>query len=303
MCYTSELNFGLGKFYYRRFIRDRDNSYSGMKRIRSLVLYWGLMSKAVLKVSCVFITILFFSTICFISLVFFFPLPKVARFCQKNLFKVGSKMLLFFWQVEIVIKGKFPPGPFLLATNHLGYLDVIVYASILGCRYIAKLDVQNWPFFGKVVSIFGTIFINRRTKKDILRVIELVAKHLNNGCDVCFFPEGTSTDGKQVNSFHPSLFQVSVLSQKPVVVASIAYFTATPNLSVHDTVCWWSDDMNFIEHMLSLCMNNKILAQICVSTETCRHSDYKLLAKICHTKTTEIFVPTRNLNKNEPFPK
>ena len=274
--------------------------------------FW-LRTKGALKIGLVFLVIAVSSFTCLILLFFAWPFPKIARFCRSTIFKFGSKAILFILGITVIVRGKFQKGSFLLVSNHLSYLDVIVYASLIGCQFIAKLDVVNWPFFGKVTALFGTLYINRMQKKDILRVIPLAAKHLEDGSSICFFPEGTSSNGKQVEAFRPSLFQAAVLAKKHAVPASLSYFAASPGISVHDSVCWWQDDLNFMQHLFLLAKNTRVAAKVCISTESYYHTNYKILSQLCREKILDMFVPAQDMDnkelsdlirrKNKPFEK
>ena len=87
--------------------------------------------------------------------------------------------------------GSPPRPPFLLATNHLSYLDILVLASRLPVHFVAKVEVRRWPVLGPLCKGFGTLFIDRSDRRDIPRVLAEIEAALARGEGVIVFPEGT----------------------------------------------------------------------------------------------------------------
>ena len=55
--------------------------------------------------------------------------------------------------------------PTLFLCNHMSYLDTISIASVIPTYFVAKAEVADWPLFGYLTKLQGTIFIDRRNKK------------------------------------------------------------------------------------------------------------------------------------------
>jgi 1-acyl-sn-glycerol-3-phosphate acyltransferase len=62
--------------------------------------------------------------------------------------------------MEVVVDGD-PPLQGLVVSNHLSYLDVLAYASISPCLFVAKQEVKAWPVFGAFATMAGTIYVDR----------------------------------------------------------------------------------------------------------------------------------------------
>jgi len=97
-----------------------------------------------------------------------------------------------------------------LAANHISWLDIHVLHSLLPVRFISKAEVQGWPVIGWLAQEVGTVFLVREKKSDAARVNQLMTAHLEAGDMLTFFPEGTTSDGRDVAPFYPSLFQPAV---------------------------------------------------------------------------------------------
>jgi 1-acyl-sn-glycerol-3-phosphate acyltransferase len=70
-----------------------------------------------------------------------------------------------------------PPaqGPMLLAANHISWLDIVVMLAARPCRF-GKADIKHWPLIGAMASASGTLFIERESRRDAMRVVHHMAE-------------------------------------------------------------------------------------------------------------------------------
>ena len=94
-------------------------------------------------------------------------------------------------------------------SNHISYLDISVIGSILRASFVAKKDVASWPVFGFLSTLQQTAFISR-DRADVKQAKNNLDQMLNDGKSLIIFPEGTSTDGKEVIPFKSSLFSIAM---------------------------------------------------------------------------------------------
>jgi 1-acyl-sn-glycerol-3-phosphate acyltransferase len=153
--------------------------------------------------------------------------------------------------MRIHIDGEIPHGPVAVVANHLSYIDIIAIWCVLPGVFVARADVADWPLIGWAGRLVGTIFIDRTRKRDLLRVIPEMERPLAEGRSVIFFPEGTSSRGREVLPFKSSLFEAAARQGAPVVGASLAFETRAPAPSADWSVCWWGD-MTFAAHAFAL---------------------------------------------------
>jgi hypothetical protein len=66
---------------------------------------------------------------------------------------------------EVIAEGE-PPSHGLIVSNHLSYMDVLVYASLFPCLFLSKREVQDWPVMGRLASMAGTIYVERERSAD-----------------------------------------------------------------------------------------------------------------------------------------
>lgn len=194
------------------------------------------------------------------------------------------------FNMRITVRGRPPQAPFLLVTNHLSYMDIILLASQLGCTFISRHDVKSWPVIGHLTTLMGTIYINREVRKDVVRVGNLIAAALARGEGIALFAEGTSGSGVQVNPLKPSLLEFAVQSRQPVHYASLGYRTDAGEMPAHLAVCWWAD-MAFSTHVFNLLKVARFYAEIVFGEDTVLEEDRKILAQKLQTRISALFTP------------
>ena len=99
---------------------------------------------------------------------------------------------------------------YLIVANHVSWLDIFVLNAIFPARFVAKAEVRDWPLIGWLCKRSGTIFIERTMRRNTASANQHVSRLLGRGICVGLFPEGTTTDGKQVGHFHSALIQPAI---------------------------------------------------------------------------------------------
>lgn len=112
-----------------------------------------------------------------------------------------------------------------VVANHVSWLDIFVLNAGGPTYFVAKSEVASWPGIGWLARATGTVFVVRAPREAAAQRAVLQAR-LAAGHRLCFFPEGTSTDGRRVLPFKTTLF-AAFLSDGPVARtiqgASLAY--------------------------------------------------------------------------------
>ena len=119
--------------------------------------------------------------------------------------------------LRLGVRGRFPTGPAVIVTNHVGYLDAIAIAASLPCAPIAKSEVAGWPLIGSAADKLGVIFVERDRPWSRVRALRRALAALRAGVSVLNFPEGTTTDGRSLLPFHRGIFGLARLAGVPVV--------------------------------------------------------------------------------------
>lgn len=157
----------------------------------------------------------------------------------------SAKLVLRVLGIRLRITGT-PPTGGLLVSNHLSYLEVLIYGAALPCFLVSKAEIAHWPFFGPLARAGGTLFIDRANKESALSVSQEISERLKGNVPVLFFPEGTSTDGTLLR-FRSRLFIPAVEAGVPVTAAAVRY--VPEDGSPERNFCWFGDD-EFLPHLL-----------------------------------------------------
>jgi len=209
---------------------------------------------------------------------------------------------MFIMGARIKVSGRPPQPPFLLVANHVSYLDILTLASQVKTVFVSKADVGNWPLVGFLARIGGTLFINRRNKKDVLRINSLIESIFDLGGGIVFFPEGTTSMGDTVHRFKASLLDLPARRNLPVSFASITYRTPTGHPPAHTALCWWGD-ATFADHLLGVLNLPWYDIQVRFGDEQVQRNERKELAQLLENQVRATFQPiTTSVTKDRPIP-
>ena len=218
------------------------------------------------------------------------PLPRRRARWRQLCFRTWSRWLLAVMGARVESRGRPPDPPFLLVTNHLSYIDVLVLASRVDAVFLAKSEVAGWPIIGSLCRAVGTLFVDRGARRDLPRAIAAIESTLANGLGVALFPEGTSTPGEEVARFHPSLLEVAARAERPVAYATLGYATPAGAEPAHLAVCWWGD-MELPGHLWRLLALPGFRATLAFGDERIQDDDRKRLAARLWQAVDDLFTP------------
>lgn len=168
-----------------------------------------------------------------------------------------------------------PPKAGLIASNHLSYLDIFAVGTAMPCVFVSKAEVRDWPIFGKLTTMAGTVYVDRKRRSDTRNANEGIKRALEQGLRVVIFPEGTSTDGSKVLPFYPSLFEPAVETSVPITAAHVSY--TLQDGVVGEDVAYWGD-MTFFPHLLKLLSKRSLSARVTFSEVSRSFDDRKVAA-------------------------
>jgi len=208
---------------------------------------------------------------------------------RQTIFATWTKSFVRITKMKIVANGTPPRPPFFLVTNHLSYTDIAAIRTVAKGVFVAKAEVESWFLAGRICRDMGTIFIDRKNRRDIPRAGELIVERLDAGEGVIVFPEGTSTAGKEVLPFNSSFLEFAAQRDIPVSYAAITYTTYEGAPSASTTVCW-GDEVGFVEHLWQLLKLSSYTAIITFGDTPVTNSDRKQLAGELHDRVEEKFV-------------
>lgn len=143
--------------------------------------------------------------------------------------------------IEITAAGAFPERGAVIA-NHLGYMDIVAFAALHPCVFVAKAEMESWPALGWMTTMAGTVYVARGHGGSAARARYGMKSAMDAGLPVVFFPEGTTSDGSTVLKFHTGLLAQAMSSGFPVTAAHVRYCFGEnngPRVSVTKDMCYW----------------------------------------------------------------
>ncbi|WP_207886051.1 1-acyl-sn-glycerol-3-phosphate acyltransferase [Pseudomonas sp. 30_B] len=123
---------------------------------------------------------------------------------------------------EITVHGELPSQPMLWVSNHVSWVDIPLLGALLPLTFLSKAEVRQWPVAGWLAEKAGTLFI-RRGSGDSRMINAQLATHLSRGRSLLVFPEGTTTDGQGLRTFHGRLMASAIEAGVPVQPVALRY--------------------------------------------------------------------------------
>lgn len=155
--------------------------------------------------------------------------------------QVWAQAMLTRLGIYLQVHGTPPDsGPVLLAANHISWLDIVVIHAARHCRFISKAELQHWPVVGTLATGAGTLYIERESRRDAMRVVHHMAERLSAGEVLAVFPEGTTGDGTHVLPFHANLLQAAIAVNAPIQPVALQFADAQGQQSF--APCYIGDD-------------------------------------------------------------
>jgi len=139
-------------------------------------------------------------------------LYSIARFFFTIIFKV-------LFRFQVFGRSNFPrKGAFIVAANHLSYLDPILLgiSSPRKLNFIAKDDLFKIKVFGFLISNVGAIPVKMGAKQNI-GVFRSALSLLSKGNGFVIFPEGARSLNGKMQNMRAGVGFLAIKSQCPVI--------------------------------------------------------------------------------------
>lgn len=185
-----------------------------------------------------------------------FPLAPAAH---RNRLKSGwSRRLLGIMGIELRVVGALPEGGLLVA-NHVSWLDIYVINAARPAGFVAKAEIRHWPLVGWLSQRTETLFIERGSHRHAQHIAHEMAARLKAGHRIAVFPEGTTSDGRDLRPFHAALFQPALSARQPVQPLAIRYRDADGRYTAAPA---YIDEMSFIDSVRNTLAVRGIVAEL-----------------------------------------
>jgi len=155
-----------------------------------------------------------------------FIFPKLTPAQREQRVQSWAARMLQILGIQLQLRGAPPAtGPVLLVANHISWLDILVLHATRHCRFVSKAGVRHWPVIGTLATGAGTLYIERESRRDAMRVVHHMVEGLRAAEVLAVFPEGTTSDGRQLLPFHANLIQAAISAEAQVQPVALSFTT------------------------------------------------------------------------------
>lgn len=209
------------------------------------------------------VIISYLSTSFFHHLIIKDPLERRRRFSKNVTF--FCRWILYLFNIRVNSIG-LPQHeqPFLLVSNHMGFIDILMLASHFPMNFVTSQEMRETPFLGLLTEMGGCIYVERRNRTKILGELHQIADALKQGFRITLYPEATSHNGECVLPFKRTLIMAAAHAEVPIqpVVINFRKVNGKPiTPEYRDSVCWYGD-IGFVEGLWSALKIQKLEADI-----------------------------------------
>ncbi len=166
-------------------------------------------------------------------------------------------ILLEILNIRLFVSGQPATGARFTVANHVSWLDIPLIGACEATHFLSKSEVRDWPVAGMLAEACGTFYI-RRGKGGARPLLNQLVPHLQAGGNITVFPEGTTTDGRDVLPFHPRLFGAAIEAGCPVQPVAIRYGRAPDGAAVAPFI----GDDDLISHILRVLRTPELVAEV-----------------------------------------
>jgi 1-acyl-sn-glycerol-3-phosphate acyltransferase len=140
------------------------------------------------------------------------------------------------------------PGAALFVANHVSWIDIELMHSQRMMGFVAKAEISRWPLVGWLALRGGTIYHHRGSNDSLHGVMHQMVQRLEQGQAVGVFPEGRTTRGDAIGTFHARIFQPAVLAGVPAQPVALKYGLRGDA----QTIVAFAEGENFLQNFLRL---------------------------------------------------
>lgn len=179
---------------------------------------------------------------------------------------------------ELQVHGELPEQPMLWVSNHVSWVDIPLLGGLLPLTFLSKAEVRQWPVAGWLAEKAGTLFI-RRGSGDSRMINAQLATQLSRGRSLLVFPEGTTTDGQGLRTFHGRMMASAIEAGVPVQPVALRYRRDGEACELAPFI----GDDDLVSHLKRLFDNDRGIVEVhLLPALSSAHQDRNLLARQAH---------------------
>ena len=113
------------------------------------------------------------------------------------------------------------PHSFLVA-NHVSWLDIVVMAATTGTAFVSKAEIKASPLIGWLADQNNTVYVDRSDRAGVADQIREIAAELETAQPLTVFPEGTTSNGRELLPFRTTLLHAVAPPPPGAIIRPVA---------------------------------------------------------------------------------
>jgi lyso-ornithine lipid O-acyltransferase len=115
------------------------------------------------------------------------------------------------------------PKRFILIANHPSALEDVGIPALFDVVSLAKVQVQDWWFAGRISKAAGTLYVDRDDPQSRDHAIETMVNAVSAGQNIALYPEGGCKGRRLFHEFKSGAFEVSKRTGVPILPVFLHY--------------------------------------------------------------------------------
>jgi 1-acyl-sn-glycerol-3-phosphate acyltransferase len=145
---------------------------------------------------------------------------NVLNFPWSHLYILGNPL---FWRTTVTGREKIDTRiPTLFVANHLSIFDIFTIFLLHRCFHWVSKGSNRWvPVLGLNMIFTRTIFFDRESTKEVIRMVKDSVKRLEAGISLIIFPEGERSPNGRIQPFLAGAFSIAKRAKvriQPIVI-------------------------------------------------------------------------------------
>lgn len=183
--------------------------------------------------------------------------------------------------IRVRVIGAPLPGGVMFVANHINWLDIVLLHSQHTMGFVAKAEIARWPLVGWLATRAQTIYHLRGSADSLNGVMHQMAERLRCGRAVAAFPEGRTTGGAALGTFHARIFQPAISAAAWVQPVALRY----GERGDAQTVIAFTATENFMSNLLRLIGEPPRIAEVHFLAPVLPSTgDRRQLAQLCRSR-------------------
>lgn len=169
------------------------------------------------------IVVIFISLTCVILVIIESQISIITKKYRFVTLRCWGKAMLLTLGISVKRNQKVPRGAYIIMANHRSYIDIFIMAAFAPGSFVAKAELQKWPFIGQAAKAAKIIMVKREDMKSLLDTMKKIRQNVENGLPVVVFPEGTTTQEPGLKPFKNGTFKIASEIKAEIIPCAISY--------------------------------------------------------------------------------